>query len=252
MTKDLIRTAVRDGRFLLNGWVTLGSPYVVELMAESGWDMVTVDQQHGIGGNDELVACLIGARAAGIPALVRVAANDEGLIGRALDAGAQGAVCPLVSSPDDAERLVRAVKYPPRGARSWGPYRGKFMVEGDYFPQANDWTIACAQIETGSAMERLGEILSVQGLDMVLVGPNDLSVALTGGKLDIRAPEMTEALDLILRMSAEHDVVPAIFANDLDYAKPLVAAGWKVLTVASDAGLLSQASRDVTSALRSL
>ncbi len=246
---DKFRDARGAGHPLFNAWTTIGSPYVIELMGEAGADVVLIDQQHGIGGDDALVNCLIGARAAGLPALVRVANNDMGLIGRALDAGAQGIVCPLVSTPDDTERLVQAVKYPPRGVRSWGPFRGKYLIDGDYFAQANDWTIACAQIETKGAMEHLDAILGLDGLDMALVGPNDLSVALSGGKLDIRAPEMTDALDEILRRCREHDVIAAIFANDLDYAKPLAEAGWDVITVGTDAGTLTRAMAAARAAL---
>lgn len=249
MTTDRLRTALEGGKPLFNAWMTLGSAYAVELMAEAGASLVTIDQQHGIGGNAELLACLTAARAAGLPALVRIADNDAGLAGRALDAGAQGVVCPLVASPDDAERLIRAVKYPPRGERSWGPYRGKFLIDGDYFAKANAWTVACVQIETRGAMDQLDAILSLDGLDMALVGPNDLSVALTGGTLDIRAPEMADALDMILRKAREHDVMAAIFANDLDYARPLVEAGWPIISVATDAGLMARATADVVGAL---
>jgi 4-hydroxy-2-oxoheptanedioate aldolase len=101
-----------------------------------------IDQQHGLGGHDEMVGCLTASRAAGMPALVRVADNDQGLIGRALDAGAQGVVCPLIDSADDAERFVRAVKYPPRGRRSWGPYRAQLGVSGDYVGQG-EWLDNC-------------------------------------------------------------------------------------------------------------
>lgn len=249
--EDVFRGARESGQPLFNAWMTIGSPYVVELMGETGADVVLVDQQHGIGGNQSLVDCLIGARAAGLPALVRVAENDSGLIGRALDAGAQGIVCPLVSTVDDAERLVCAVKYPPRGARSWGPYRGKFLIDGDYFSQANDWTIACAQIETKGAMDNIDAILGLDGLDMALVGPNDLSVALSsGGNLDIRAPFMKEALAEILAKCREHEVIAAIFANDLDYALPLAEAGWDVITVGTDAGLLSRSMASVCAAVK--
>jgi 4-hydroxy-2-oxoheptanedioate aldolase len=93
-----------------------------------------------------------------MPALVRVADNDPGLVGRALDAGAQGIVCPLISSAEDAERFVRSVKYPLRGHGSWGPYRAQLNLTGDYVSQVNVWTIACPQIETRGALDQLDEI----------------------------------------------------------------------------------------------
>src|SRR5262245_59248196 len=125
MTEDRFRQAAREGRTLFNAWLTLNSPVLIDMIAEAGWDTILIDQQHGLGGHDEMVECLIAAKAAGIPALVRIANNDAGLVGRVLDAGAQGAVCPLINNAEDAERFVRAVKYPPRGHRSWGPYRAQ-------------------------------------------------------------------------------------------------------------------------------
>jgi 4-hydroxy-2-oxoheptanedioate aldolase len=244
MREDRFRKAAREGRTLLNAWLTLNSPFLVELIGEAGWDCLTIDQQHGLGGNETLLQCLTAARAARLPAIVRVAENDPGLVGRALDAGAQGIMCPLIDSVEDAEAFVRAVKFPPRGLRSWGPYRARLDHEGDYFTTANDWTVACPQIETKSALDQLEEILALPGVDMVCFGPNDLSVALTG-RLDIWAPEVREAMTLVLSKCREMSVMSLIFANDVDYAKPLIAGGWNVVAVGTDAGWFSKAAADV-------
>ncbi len=163
MPMDLFRQAAQEGRTLFNAWLTLNSPFLIELIGEAGWDCLTIDQQHGLGGNETLLQCLIAARAARLPAIVRVAENDPGLIGRALDAGAQGIMCPLIANVEQAEAFVQAVKYPPRGRRSWGPYRARLDHEGDYFTTANDWTIACPQIETKGALDQLDDILALPG-----------------------------------------------------------------------------------------
>src|SRR5680860_662045 len=128
VAKDRFRQAAKERKTLFNAWLTLNNPFLIELIGEAGWDCLTIDQQHGLGGNEALVACLTAAKAAGLPAIVRVANNDPGLVGRALDAGAQGIMCPLINNVDEAERFVRAVKYPPRGLRSWGPYRAKLCL----------------------------------------------------------------------------------------------------------------------------
>jgi 4-hydroxy-2-oxoheptanedioate aldolase len=133
------------------------------------------------------------------------------------------------------------VKYPPRGLRSWGPYRVRLDYEGDYFTTANDWTIACPQIETKGALDQLDDILALDGVDMVCFGPNDLSVALTG-RLDIHAPEVKEAMKLVLSKCREMSVMGLIFANDVDYAKPLVAAGWNIVAPGTDAGWFGKAA----------
>jgi 4-hydroxy-2-oxoheptanedioate aldolase len=242
-SSDALRTALASGKPLFNAWLSLGSAFAVEVVAEAACDLITIDQQHGIGGNMELVSALTAAGAARVPALVRVAANDDGLIGRALDAGAQGVICPMVNSPADAARLVAAVKYPPLGARSWGPYRAR-IAAGDYFSQANRWTIACAQIETKAALDNLDGILATPGLDMVCAGPNDLAITLSGGAhSDVRAPEVLQGLDLLLAKCREHHVISCIFANDADYAKPLIAKGWQIVAIANDVRWLAAAAR---------
>jgi 4-hydroxy-2-oxoheptanedioate aldolase len=241
---DPLRTKLALGKPLFNAWLSLGSAFAVEVVAESGCDVVTIDQQHGIGGNMEMLAALTAARGANVPGFVRVACNDSGLIGRALDAGAQGVICPMVNSPEDAKRLVDAVKYPPLGSRSWGPYRARLGL-GDYFSEANRWTVACGQIETKAALDNLDAILSTPGLDMICAGPNDLAITLSGGQhADIRAPEVTAALDHLLAKCEEHGVAAMIFANDADYAKPLIAQGWEIVAIANDVRWIAAAAAE--------
>ena len=197
-----------------------------------------------------MVDCLTAAKAEGLATLVRVADNDPGLIGRALDAGAQGIVCPLINSAQDAEHFVRAVKYPPRGNRSWGPYRAQFNIPGQYVPKANGWTIACPQIETKGALDELDDILSIDGVDMVCFGPNDLSAALTG-RFNIHSAEVTEAMALVLRKCREKSVMAFVFANDALYAKPLIGAGWDVVAIGTDASWFSAAATRALAQLKS-
>ena len=225
MREDRFRKAAKQRRTLFNAWLTLNNPFLIELIGEAGWDCLTIDQQHGLGGNEALLGCLTAARACGLPAIVRVAENDPGLIGRALDAGAQGIMCPLIGSVEDAEAFVQAVKYPPRGNRSWGPYRARLDHEGDYFKTANDWTIACPQIETKGALDQLDEILALDGVDMVCFGPNDLSVALTG-RLDIWAPEVKEA------MTSRPQQMPRDVCDGFDFRQRL-----RLCQAARDGGL---------------
>lgn len=249
MPNESFRAALALHRPVHMAWVTMGQPYIVEQLGAAGYHAVLVDRQHGMIGHAELVNCLTAARAAGLPALVRPLTRDTGSIGQALDAGAQGVVCPLVETAADVEEVVRAVKYPPLGTRSWGPYRGKFLVEGDYFEHANHWTVACVQIETRAALDNLDTILQVEGLEMILVGPNDLAAALTGAR-DIHAKEVTDAIAHVFAKCRAHNVIAAAFANDVDYARPLAEAGWDVLSVGTDAGLLAEAGARTIRSLR--
>jgi len=238
MPEDVYRKAAAQGRTLFGAWLMMNDPLAIELIGDAGWDCITIDQQHGIGGYDTLVACLTAAKASGLPAIVRVANNDPGLVGKVLDAGAQGVMCPLINTVEEAEAFVRAVKYPPRGLRSWGPYRASIDYGADYFGTANAFTIACPQVETKGALDEIDEILALDGVDMVCFGPNDLSVALTG-RLDIWAKEVQEAMALVLRKAREASVMTLIFCNDVAFAKERIKEGWDVVSVGTDMGWLA-------------
>ncbi len=194
-----------------------------------------------------LLGCLTAARACGLPAIVRVADNDAGAIGRALDAGAQGVMCPI-ATVEDAERLVQAVKYPPRGQRSVGPHRAH--LQDDALATANGWTIACPQIETKAALDQLDDILALDGVDMVCFAQSALSLALTGRR-DGRAPEVKTAMTQILNKCREMSVIALVFANDINDAKPLVADRCDVVAAGTDAGWFAQAAAQARAAATS-
>lgn len=234
------RDLLKSRRPLPLAWLGLGSSLAVEIVADAGWPAVTIDQQHGAGGNSELLACLTAAKAARVPALVRVAQLDTGLIGRALDAGAQGVIVPMIDTAEDAQHLVHAAKFPPLGRRSFGPYRAKFLIDGDYVDAANAWTIACAQIETRRAVENVDAILAVPGLDMICLGPNDLALSLSNGKhRDIRAAEVLDAIRHVHARATERGIITHIFANDAEFGKQMTAMGWQVISVGTDANWLA-------------
>lgn len=240
------RASLSAHKPLYSAWLGLGSPLAVEIAADAGWHAVMIDQQHGAGGHAELAACLTAAKAAGVPAMVRVAELNSGLIGRALDAGAQGIMAPMLETAEDAARLVQAVKYPPLGRRSLGPYRAKFMIDGDYFAAANAWTVACGQIETAEAVENVDAICATEGLDMICLGPNDLAISLSCGRdRNIRSPQMLEAVERVRAAAAAHGVIAGIFANDREFGEQMAAAGWQAISIGSDTGWLASMARQM-------
>jgi 4-hydroxy-2-oxoheptanedioate aldolase len=245
-SKPDFRGLLDTNRPVYMAWLSLGSPLAVEIAADAGWSTVLIDQQHGPGGPNELVACLTAARAACAPAIVRVASLDEGLIGQALDAGAQGVMAPMIETAEEAAAVVRAIKYSPVGRRSFGPYRAKYLTDGDYFSVANSWTIACGQIETEAAVNNIDAICSVPGLDMICVGPNDLAIALSlGANRDIRAPVVLEAIKHVHARATAKGVITAIFANDRVYAMDMASNGWQVISIGTDAAWISSMAKDL-------
>lgn len=234
------------GKATSNGWLHL--PHVVgsEAMAMQPWDSITLDMHHGFIDLPDLVnliTALRGSRHAPVP-LVRVPWNDPGIIYRALDAGAQGIICPMVNTESEAQQLVRAVKYPPQGQRSFGPLV-PFLREGPaYVVSANASCLALAQIETRQAMENLDAIMAVPGLDGVYVGPTDLSF--DHGfppELDKEHPEMLALFDNIIASAKSQGKVAAIHTGAPAYAKKMAERGFKMLTFGSDVGFILAANQ---------
>lgn len=236
-----IKDLTSSGKTRYAAWCCLGMSVGIEFAANAGWDLVLIDQQHGFGGQSELLNGLTAARAGGVPAAVRVAWNDPALIGRAMDAGAHAIVCPMINTADDARALVQAAKYPPLGGRSWGPYRAALLHEGDPLTVANDWALTFAQIETAEAAENLDAILAVDGLDGVLLGPNDLAISMRGDK-QIDAPNVMTAIEDVRARATAAGKITWIFANTPDFAVPVIKAGWQIVTVGTDMGWLKEAA----------
>jgi 4-hydroxy-2-oxoheptanedioate aldolase len=194
------RRKLAAGQPALGIFVSSASGLVAEIVGGLGFDWVLVDLQHGENNLGNLGGLLQAVSTTGATPFVRVPVNDPMQIGRALDLGAYGVIVPLVNSAAQAEAAVRAAKYPPRGGRSWGPIRGSLYGGPDYFEHADRETMLFAMIETVEAVANAREILSVDGIDGCLVGPNDLSithgVGPEGG--ETLAPEVERSIENVV------------------------------------------------------
>lgn len=237
---------------VLLGWSEIASPGLVGLMARAGHDALLLDQQHGGYDSGTTRQAITEAALAGIPAFVRVKVGDYAEAARMLDAGAKGIVAPMIDTADQAAAFVREVKYPPFGARSWGPGRA-LQITGqgplDYLAGANAGTLAIAMVETRAAVEGLEPLLAVPGLDGILVGPADLSLALTG-RLDPLGPEMRALMPEIAARVRAAGRLPCAFAGTPARARELIAAGYGMVSVAYDSGILAEAFAGAVAAVR--
>jgi 4-hydroxy-2-oxoheptanedioate aldolase len=186
MPAHTLADALRSGETIVMAWVTLPDPLVAELVARSGFGAITLDVQHGLHDTGSVMRSVSAVAMVGKPALVRLAVDDFAFASRCLDFGAEAVIAPMINSAADARRLVAATKYPPLGERSWGPTR-VMTLSGITDPSvqletANRSTLAIAMIETKMALDAVDDILAVEGLDGVFVGPSDLSVTLTDGQ----------------------------------------------------------------------
>ena len=236
-----------EGKATTTGWLCLPHVVSAEVMATLGWDSITLDMQHGFIDVPDLVpllAALGNAGSAGPVPLVRVPWNDPGTIYRALDAGAQGIICPMVNTAAEAAALVAATKYPPLGERSFGPVRMLVKYGPRYVAEANATCLAIAQIETRQALENLGEILAVKGLDAIYVGPADLAFDMGfPPHLDTEQVVLLETYDRIVAAARKHGIAVAMHNMTPAYAARMVARGFNMVTFGSDVGCMLAAGQ---------
>lgn len=242
-------------RPLLTGWVTIPDPMVASVVAREEVDAVTIDLQHTAIGLHDVVRLLPAIHAEGKPMLTRIPVGDFALASRLIDLGTSAVIAPMINTVDDARQLAAFCKYPPLGQRSWGAFNAvplSGLTPGDYFLQANGMAKTFAMIETREAMDALDDILSVNGIDGVFVGPADLSIALSGAKApDPGGALVTDAIRQIIARAKNAGKSFAIFAHTATRAKEFVGMGADLVAVESDAAMLRAGIRAAVSTARS-
>lgn len=195
------------GRLTLGSWITIGHPSIAEIMANVGFDWLTVDMEHSVITLHQAQQLIQIIELSGVTPLVRVGENDPNLIKRVMDAGAHGVIVPMVNSEEDAIKAVRAVKYPPLGTRGVGLARAQGY--GFEFERYKEWakreSVVIVQVEHIKAVDNLEKILSVDGIDAFIVGPYDLSGSM-GKPGEFDHPDVVQALERITEVSSGYDV----------------------------------------------
>lgn len=245
MRENTVKAKWRAGEVTLGGWLAIPSTFTAEIMAYRGFDWICLDMQHGLIDYADAVRMIQTINATDTVPIVRVPDNDFGFINRMLDAGAMGIIVPLVNSAAEARRVVDACRYYPAGSRSMGPTRISVSAGAGYGARANDEIACIPMVETKEAVENLDEILGVEGVDAVYIGPADLSITLglppgldNGGAFE-------EARHAVARACKAHGVVAGIHA-DATLAAKHASAGFQMITVSIDfRGLIRAASDDI-------
>ena len=246
MRENRIRTIWKGGEAVVNGWLAIPNAFSAETMAHQGWDSLTIDLQHGVVDYQAAVNMLTAISTTNTVPVVRVPWLDPGILMKVLDAGAYAVICPMVNTREDAEKLVAATHYQPRGTRSFGPVRALLYGGEDYPKHANDTIVVFAMIETKQALDNLDDILSVKGLDAIYIGPSDLSLALgcTPTFDDVDKP-VAEAIDRILAKAKEHGLVAGIHNGTPEAALKRIEKGFRFVTISSDARLMAAGAKQV-------
>jgi 2-dehydro-3-deoxyglucarate aldolase/4-hydroxy-2-oxoheptanedioate aldolase len=223
------------------------------MLAAACFDWAFLDAEHGCFGQETLQDLCRAASMAGLTPFVRVADLEYALVARALDNGAQGIIFPRVESPEMLARAVSWTKFPPMGVRGFGLAAVQTDYEKVTIPQMlehmNEQIMAILQIETKLMIERRDELLSVPGVDVVMVGPVDLSISL-GVPGDFHHPKMIEAMDQIRDSCVKHGVVPGTQTRTLALAKLWKERGMPFIGCGSETGFLFEKASEVAAALR--
>lgn len=176
--KNTFKAAIREEQFQLGLWVALASAYAAEVVSGSGYDWLLIDGEHGPNDLPLLSAQIQAVSRSGSHPMVRLPVGETWMIKQVLDTGAQTLLIPMVESLEQAQALVRAVRYPPHGVRGVGAALGRasrFSRIGDYLQTANDEVCLIVQIESRAGLVALDEIAALDGIDGLFIGPSDLA-----------------------------------------------------------------------------
>ena len=254
MTTNGAKARLREGGTVVGTMVSeMLNEEVAYILAAAGFDFFVVDTEHGSANTESLQRISRGARSAGIVPLVRVTEITYALIARTLDTGALGLMVPHVETADDARQIVRYAKYPPVGERGFGLRAAVTDYSGASVPDAIAWsnaeTMIMAQVESRRTLDQLDEIAAVPGIDVLLIGPTDLSISL-GVPGQMLHPTMQEAYRHVVEVAKRRGVAAGIHPSDVKVVQYGRDIGMRLLMYANDARLLLGAGRQAVEALR--
>jgi 4-hydroxy-2-oxoheptanedioate aldolase len=247
-----IKKLLASGETVMNGWLTIPSGFSAEVMAQCGYDSITVDLQHGVQDYQSMVQCFQAMQAHPVTPLVRVTWNEPGNLGKALDSGAMGVICPMINTKKDAEAFVSACKYPPLGTRSNGPVRAAmYGPASGYQSTANDETLCIALIETKTAIENIDAILDVEGIAGVYVGPTDLCFSYgLPPVLDVELPEILKIYDELIKKCAKRNIFAGMHTASAAYAVRAIGMGFRMTTVLNDSRIMAAYAKALVAQVR--
>jgi len=227
-----VKQDLKEGKTVVGAFDMIPSPDFVEMIGHAGFDFVILDTEHGRFSIENLEHCIRAAESVDLPPLVRVP-NNPSMILHTLEAGCLGIQVPMVSSKEDALAVVKNARYAPLGEKgmafftrlgNWGTRGVEKSME-----LANEEVLVIIQIEGMKGVENLSEILTVEGIDVVFIGPMDLSQSLkVPGQ--VRHPKVQETIDSAFSQIAGAGLVPGTFAFDIDHARKLIEDGFKYIT----------------------
>ena len=252
MRTNHVKQKLKQGELALGAWLNFPGIATARVMAQLGFDWLVVDMEHS-AHSAPLMADMIAtiADAGTCAPLVRVPNNSVDWFKWALDAGAWGIVVPMVNAREEAQRALDYSKYPPHGNRSiggiFGPYGFGTTSWPDYAKVANDEIMLIVQIESAQGLQNVDEILSVPGIDVAFIGPNDLHAQLgLVPSSDGAEPEFLDALERIKGAARKYNIALGIFSSDGEAALTRINQGFQMISVTTDvSSLIASATRNL-------
>lgn len=254
MRTNIVKQQLREGRATVGSWLTLPDPVAALQMTTVGFDWLNVDLEHSsIDFQTAAVMCQMIAQGGSTP-LVRVPWSNAENVKKALDSGAFGIIFPMQNTRAQVEQSVEWTLYPPQGIRGYGPTLAVIGFETDartYFENANDEVLIVVQIEQVEAVENVDEILSVPGVDVALIGPNDLSASMGLSPFESHDdPRFIETVAHIRGRCVAHGVAPGIYAPNAKIGRQRLDEGFRFVGVGDEAGHMLNGARTALAQLR--
>lgn len=238
------KKALRERQTQIGFWQALANPYTVEISADAGFDWLLLDAEHAPNDIPLLVSQLQAMRGSSSHAVIRPPIGETYIIKQLLDIGAQSILVPMVDSRQQAEELVRAVSYPPRGVRGVGAAlarASRFNRITDYLQTANDEICLLLQIENMKGLAALDEIATVEGVDGIFIGPADLAADM-GYLGKPGSPEVQAEVEQALHRIQSHGKAAGILTADLALARRYVDLGATFVAIGNDVTLFANAT----------
>lgn len=240
MQKNTTKAKLKAGETVFGAFVRYPDAGLIEFLGYQGWDFLVFDAEHGTVEPRDCENMTRAAELRGVTPIVRVTTNQQPIILRFLDTGAQGLLVPWVQTAAEAEAAVRSVKYQPQGIRGLAGVRaadyGQTQTLGEYTEQANAETLVVLQIETARAVDHLPEILKVGGIDVVFIGPSDLSQSL-GLPGQAQHPEVQAAMQRVADAVAPTDVALGLMVRNLETARQWRQKGARFIAISLESVL---------------
>lgn len=234
--ENKIKSLLKQGKQTAGAWLQMTSPFSAEIMARAGFDWLIVDMEHAPGDFLNLASQLQAMGEAGCVPFVRAPWNDPVAIKRILDTGVMGVLIPYVNTAEEAKNAVAACKYPPEGIRGLaGSTRAAYFGQNsmDYLKDANDEILVIIAVETGEAIDNLDEILAVEGLDGIFIGPMDLATSM-GYFGDPSHPEVQQAIATVEKKTLKAGKYLGTIGGSWEQAKEKYDRGYQFLMLMSD------------------